>query len=140
MAELYDNVVEFAEPAHSAEQAAAAIGVPVGAIVKSLVFLTQTEPPRPLLVLCSGANMVDEQALGVQRARAATVREVTGQAIGGVAPYGHPEAIETLVDEDLMTYDEVWAAAGHPAKVFPIAPVDLLRRTNGTPARVRVRS
>lgn len=134
---LYENVREFDEPAHTAEQAAAAIGVDVGAIVKSLVFLRDG---RPVLVLCSGANKVDEAALGVERARAATVREVTGQAIGGVAPYGHPAAIETLVDEDLMTYDEVWAAAGHPAKVFPIAPVELLRRTNGTPVRVRVRT
>jgi prolyl-tRNA editing enzyme YbaK/EbsC (Cys-tRNA(Pro) deacylase) len=133
---MYDNVVELDASAHTAEQAAAAIGVDVGAIVKSLVFLRDD---APLLVLCSGANMVDEAALGVQRARAATVREVTGQAIGGVAPYGHPAPIETLVDEDLMRFDEVWAAAGHPAKVFPIAPVELLRRTNGTPARVRVR-
>jgi prolyl-tRNA editing enzyme YbaK/EbsC (Cys-tRNA(Pro) deacylase) len=133
---MYDNVVELDASAHTAEQAAAAIGVDVGAIVKSLVFLRDD---APLLVLCSGANRVDEAALGVQRARAATVREVTGQAIGGVAPYGHPAPIETLVDEDLMRFDEVWAAAGHPAKVFPIAPVELLRRTNGTPARVRVR-
>jgi prolyl-tRNA editing enzyme YbaK/EbsC (Cys-tRNA(Pro) deacylase) len=134
--ELYPDARAFEEPAHTAEQAAAAIGVEVGAIVKSLVFL---RGDAPLLVLCSGANMVDEAALGVQRARAELVRSVTGQAIGGVAPYGHPAPIETLVDEDLMTYDEVWAAAGHPNKVFPIAPVDLLRRTGGTPARVRVR-
>ena len=133
---MYENVRTFATPAHTAEQAAEAIGVEVGAIVKSLVFLRDG---APVLVLCSGKNMVDEQALGVERARAGTVRQVTGQAIGGVAPYGHPAPIETLVDEDLMTYDEVWAAAGHPAKVFPIAPVELLRRTNGTPARVRVR-
>jgi prolyl-tRNA editing enzyme YbaK/EbsC (Cys-tRNA(Pro) deacylase) len=133
---MYDDVVEFDEPAHTAEQAAEAIGVEVGAIVKSLVFLREG---APLLVLCSGANRVDEQALGVERARADTVREVTGQAIGGVAPYGHPHHLETLVDEDLMTFDVVWAAAGHPNRVFPIAPVELLRRTNGTPARVRVR-
>jgi prolyl-tRNA editing enzyme YbaK/EbsC (Cys-tRNA(Pro) deacylase) len=133
---MYENVRTFETPAHTAGQAADAIGVDVGAIVKSLVFLRDG---APVLVLCSGANMVDEQALGLERARAGTVREVTGQAIGGVAPYGHPEPIETLVDEDLLTYDEVWAAAGHPAKVFPIAPVELLRRTNGTPARVRVR-
>ncbi|HWI74948.1 MAG TPA: YbaK/EbsC family protein [Baekduia sp.] len=133
---MYENVRAFDEPAHTAEQAAAALGVEVGAIVKSLVFLREG---TPVLVLCSGANMVDEAALGVERARAATVRSATGQAIGGVAPYGHPSQLETLVDEDLMTYDEVWAAAGHPNKVFPIAPVELLRRTNGTPARVRVR-
>jgi prolyl-tRNA editing enzyme YbaK/EbsC (Cys-tRNA(Pro) deacylase) len=134
---VYEGVVEFDEPAHTAEQAAAALGVEVGAIVKSLVFL---RGDAPVMVLCSGANMVDEGALGVERARANTVREVTGQAIGGVAPYGHPSPIETLVDEDLMTFGEVWAAAGHPNKVFPITPVELLRRTNGTPARVRVRA
>jgi prolyl-tRNA editing enzyme YbaK/EbsC (Cys-tRNA(Pro) deacylase) len=133
---MYENVREFDEPAHTAEQAAAAIGVEVGAIVKSLVFV---RGDAPVLVLCSGANTVDESALGVRRARADVVRAVTGQAIGGVAPYGHPAPIETLVDEDLMRYDEVWAAAGHPNKVFPIAPLELLRRSNGTPARVRVR-
>jgi prolyl-tRNA editing enzyme YbaK/EbsC (Cys-tRNA(Pro) deacylase) len=133
---MYENVREFDAPAHTAEQAAAAIGVEVGAIVKSLVFV---RGDAPVLVLCSGANTVDESALGVQRARADVVRSVTGQAIGGVAPYGHPAPIETLVDEDLMRYDEVWAAAGHPNKVFPIAPLELLRRSNGTPARVRVR-
>lgn len=132
----YPDVRELSESAHTAEQAAAALGVEVGAIVKSLVFL---RGEQPVLVLCSGANRVDEAALGLARARANTVREVTGQAIGGVAPYGHPAPLETLVDEDLMTYDVVWAAAGHPSKVFPIAPVELLRRTNGTPARVRVR-
>ena len=132
---MYENVREFDEPAHTAEQAAAAIGVEVGAIVKSLVFV---RGDAPVLVLCSGANTVDESALGVRRARADVVRAVTGQAIGGVAPYGHPAPIETLVDEDLMRYDEVWAAAGHPNKVFPIAPLELLRRSNGTPARVRV--
>ncbi|MCW2984013.1 MAG: YbaK/EbsC family protein [Conexibacter sp.] len=134
---MYENVVELDASAHTAEQAAAALGVEVGAIVKSLVFL---RAGVPMMVLCSGANMVDEAALGLERARASTVREATGQAIGGVAPYGHPAPLETLVDEDLMTYDEVWAAAGHPSKVFPIAPVELLRRTDGTPARVRVRT
>ncbi|HWH92315.1 MAG TPA: YbaK/EbsC family protein [Baekduia sp.] len=133
---MYENVREFDEPAHTAQAAAAAIGVEVGAIVKSLVFL---RGDAPLLVLCSGANMVDEDALGVERARADLVRTVTGQAIGGVAPYGHPAPIETLVDEDLMRFDEVWAAAGHPNRVFPIAPLELLRRTNGTRARVRAR-
>jgi prolyl-tRNA editing enzyme YbaK/EbsC (Cys-tRNA(Pro) deacylase) len=133
---MYEDVRELAESAHTADQAAAALGVEVGAIVKSLVF---ERGDAPLLVLCSGANRVDEAALGVRRARAERVREVTGQAIGGVAPYGHPSPLETLVDEDLLRYDEVWAAAGHPSRVFPIAPVDLLRRTNGTPARVRVR-
>lgn len=133
---MYEGAVEFEEPAHTAEQAAAAIGVEVGAIVKSLVFL---RGDVPVLVLCSGKNMVDSEALGLSRASAKLVKDVTGQPIGGVAPYGHPEPLETLVDEDLLTYDEVWAGAGDPNKVFPIRPVELLRKTRGTPARVRVR-
>jgi prolyl-tRNA editing enzyme YbaK/EbsC (Cys-tRNA(Pro) deacylase) len=133
---MYEGAITFDEPAHTAEQAAAAIGVDVGAIVKSLVFL---RGETPVMVLCSGANMVDNEALGLTRASARLVRDVTGQPIGGVAPYGHPQRLETLVDEDLLTHDEVWAGAGDPNKVFPIAPVDLLRKTGGTPARVRVR-
>lgn len=133
----YPGAVELPESAHTAEEAAAAIGVEVGAIVKSLVFL---RGDRPVLVLCSGANTVDADALGLTKASAKVVREATGQPIGGVAPYGHPAPLETLVDEDLMTYDEVWSGAGHPSRVFPMAPVALLRATGGTPARVRVRA
>jgi prolyl-tRNA editing enzyme YbaK/EbsC (Cys-tRNA(Pro) deacylase) len=133
---MYEGAITFEEPAHTAEQAAEAIGVEVGAIVKSLVFL---RGEVPVMVLCSGKNMVDAEALGLSRAPAKLVKDVTGQPIGGVAPYGHPRQLETLVDEDLLTYDVVWAGAGDPNKVFPITPVDLLRRTGGTPARVRVR-
>jgi prolyl-tRNA editing enzyme YbaK/EbsC (Cys-tRNA(Pro) deacylase) len=133
----YPGAVTLPASAHTAQEAAAAIGVDVGAIVKSLVFLRDGVP---VLVLCSGANTVDAAALGLAKASAAAVREATGQPIGGVAPYGHPAPLETLVDEDLMTYDEVWSGAGRPEKVFPMAPVELLRRTNGTPARVRVRA
>jgi prolyl-tRNA editing enzyme YbaK/EbsC (Cys-tRNA(Pro) deacylase) len=132
----YPGAITLPASAHTAPEAAAAIGVAVGAIVKSLVFL---RGDVPVLVLCSGANTVDAGALGLKKASAAVVREATGQAIGGVAPYGHPAPLETLVDEDLMTYDVVWAGAGRPEKVFPLTPVELLRATNGTPARVRVR-
>ena len=136
MSQDYPGAITLPASAHTAPEAAAAIGVAVGAIVKSLVFL---RGDAPVLVLCSGANTVDAAALGLQKASAAVVREATGQAIGGVAPYGHPAPLETLVDEDLMTYDVVWAGAGRPEKVFPLSPVELLRATNGTPARVRVR-
>jgi prolyl-tRNA editing enzyme YbaK/EbsC (Cys-tRNA(Pro) deacylase) len=132
----YPGAITLPASAHTAPEAAAAIGVEVGAIVKSLVFL---RGDVPVLVLCSGANTVDAAALGLQKASAAVVRAATGQAIGGVAPYGHPAPLETLVDEDLMTYDVVWAGAGRPEKVFPLSPVELLRATDGTPARVRVR-
>lgn len=132
----YPDAVTLPDSAHTAQEAAAAIGVEVGAIVKSLVFLRGEDP---VLVLCSGSNTVDAGALGLQKASAKVVREATGQPIGGVAPYGHPAPLETLVDEDLMTHDVVWSGAGHPERVFPMSPVELLRRTNGTPARVRVR-
>jgi prolyl-tRNA editing enzyme YbaK/EbsC (Cys-tRNA(Pro) deacylase) len=132
----FPGIREFPEGAHTAAQAAAAIGVEVGQIVKSLVFLTRAHPPTPLLVLCSGANQVDEAALGVTKARADDVRAATGMAIGGVAPYGHPAPLETVVDEDLLRYDVVWAAAGTPRHVFPIAPDDLVARTRGQVTRV----
>ncbi len=137
MPDEYPGAVELPASAHTAEEAAAAIGVEVGAIVKSLVFLRGV---TPVLVLCSGANQVDAEALGLEKASAKAVREATGQPIGGVAPYGHPSSLKTLVDEDLMTHDVVWSGAGHPSRVFPMAPVELLRRTGGTPARVRVRA
>ncbi|MBI5106304.1 MAG: YbaK/EbsC family protein [Solirubrobacterales bacterium] len=120
---------EFPQGTRTAQDAAAAIGCAVGQIVKSLVFVRDG---RPVLVLCSGANQVDEAALGLSKADAALVRETTGFAIGGVPPYGHPAPLETLVDEDLLAYDEVWAAAGTPRSVFPLAPAELVERSGGT--------
>jgi prolyl-tRNA editing enzyme YbaK/EbsC (Cys-tRNA(Pro) deacylase) len=130
----YPGAREYPEGARTAADAAAAIGVAVGQIVKSLVFVRDG---APLLVLCSGANTVDEAALGVSKARADVVREATGQPIGGVAPYGHPAPLATVVDEDLLGYDEVWAAAGTPHHVFPLTPAELLERSGGRPARVK---
>ena len=127
---------EFPEGTRTAQDAAAAIGCSVGQIVKSLVFVTTTHPPRPVLVLCSGANTVDAGRLGLAKADADLVRSATGFAIGGVPPYGHPARLETLVDEDLMGYDEIWAAAGTPRSVFPLTPAELLERSGGTVARV----
>jgi prolyl-tRNA editing enzyme YbaK/EbsC (Cys-tRNA(Pro) deacylase) len=124
----------------TAAAAAASLGVPVGAIVNSLVFAVGDSP---LLVLTSGAHRVDErkvaQLLGVEaitRAPADFVRQHTGQAIGGVAPLGHPAPIGTLVDVELARYDTVWAAAGHPAAVFSTSYDELLRLTEGTAAEV----
>ena len=98
---------------------------------------------RPLLILTSGAHRVDAPKvaalLGVAEvtpARAEFVRHHTGQVIGGVAPIGHPEPIGTLVDVELARYDVVWAAAGHPASVFPTSYEELLRLTAGTAAEV----
>jgi prolyl-tRNA editing enzyme YbaK/EbsC (Cys-tRNA(Pro) deacylase) len=124
----------------TAAAAAAELGVPVGAIANSLVFVAAGQP---LLVMTSGAHRVDEAGVAallgvpsVERASAALVREVTGQPIGGVAPVGHPEPIGTLVDVELARYPQVWAAAGHPATVFPTTYDELLRLTDGTPAEV----
>jgi prolyl-tRNA editing enzyme YbaK/EbsC (Cys-tRNA(Pro) deacylase) len=129
----FDGAREFPEGTRTAQDAAAAIGCEVGQIVKSLVFLRDNEP---VLVLCSGANTVDDQRLGVAKADADVVRRATGFAIGGVPPYGFPAPIETLVDEDLLGYDEVWAAAGTPRSVFPLTPAQLVERSGGTVASV----
>jgi prolyl-tRNA editing enzyme YbaK/EbsC (Cys-tRNA(Pro) deacylase) len=124
----------------TAAAAAAALGVPVGAIVNSLVFDVDG---APLLVLTSGAHRVDEVKVAgllgvprIARASADFARRNTGQAIGGVAPIGHPEPIGTLVDVELARYDRVWAAAGHPSSVFPTTYDELLRLTAGTAAEV----
>ena len=127
------DVEELDASTRTAAEAAAAVGVEVGQIVKSLVFVRGDEP---LLVLCSGANTVDAERLGLAKADAELVRRATGFAIGGVPPYGHPEPLETLVDEDLLAHDEVWAAAGTPRSVFPLTPAQLLERSGGTVARV----
>ena len=124
----------------TAVAAAAALEVPVGAIVNSLVFAVGESP---VLILTSGAHRVDEIAVAaflcVERIAPAApdfVRRHTGQVIGGVAPLGHPEPIGTLVDVELARYDRVWAAAGHPAAVFATSYEELLRLTGGTPAEV----
>jgi prolyl-tRNA editing enzyme YbaK/EbsC (Cys-tRNA(Pro) deacylase) len=130
----------FPEGTRTAQDAAAAIGVQVGQIVKSLVFAT--DAGDPVLVLASGANRVDERRVGellgvaIGRADAALVREATGYAIGGVPPVGHATPMPTVVDEDLLAFDEVWAAAGTPRDVFAIAPADLVRASEGRVAAV----
>lgn len=131
------DVVELADSTRTAPEAAAAVGCELGAIVKSLVF-RGAESGAPVLVLVSGDRRADEgvlaQALGepVERADAAWVRAVTGYAIGGVPPVGHPAPLRTLVDEGLMRFETVWAAAGTPRTVFPIAPAELARLTGAT--------
>jgi prolyl-tRNA editing enzyme YbaK/EbsC (Cys-tRNA(Pro) deacylase) len=104
--------------ARTAVQAAESIGVQVGQIVKSLVFLRDQDP---VLVLCAGDRRVDADRLGLVSARADRVRELTGFAIGGIPPLGHAQPLPTLIDASLRRFDVVWAAAGHPHAVFPIA-------------------
>ena len=129
----FENAREFPAGTRTAADAAAAIGCEVGAICKSLVFRVGDEP---LLIIASGANRVDEARFGAVKADAAFAREQTGFAIGGVPPYGHVRAIETIVDEDLLAHPTVWAAAGTPSSVFPIAPGALVARTGGRVERV----
>jgi prolyl-tRNA editing enzyme YbaK/EbsC (Cys-tRNA(Pro) deacylase) len=134
------DVRELDDSTRTAPEAAAAVGCELGAIVKSLVF-RGAESGEPVLVMVSGDRRADEaglaEALGepVQRADAAWVREKTGYAIGGVPPVGHPAPVRTLMDDDLMRFDTVWAAAGTPRTVFPIAPAELARVTGAAPAR-----
>lgn len=129
------DVIELAESARTAAQAATACGVAVGQIVKSLVFLAGDEP---ILVLVSGANQADERRLAalsgqsVRRADADAVRASTGFAIGGVPPVGHPQALRVFIDQDLLGFERLIAAAGTPHAVFPITPAELCRVTGGT--------
>ena len=113
------------ESTHTAEEAAAAVGAPVGAIVKSLVFVCSG---TPILLLVSGPNRVNAETLEaylgapVLKADADLVKDSTGFSIGGVPPFGHPTPLRTLMDEDLFAFDEVWAAAGSQSAVFPLSP------------------
>lgn len=141
------RVVVLDAHVRTAVQAAAALGVEVGQIASSLIFAVDdaadAERRRPVLVLTSGAHRVDQDqvaaVLGVDalhRADAEFVRRRTGFAIGGVAPVGHREPVQTLVDVALATYDVVWAAGGHPRTVFPTRYDELLRITAGQPVEV----
>jgi prolyl-tRNA editing enzyme YbaK/EbsC (Cys-tRNA(Pro) deacylase) len=134
------EVRELPESAPTAAAAAAQLGCEIGAIANSLVF---NADGAPLLVMTSGAHRVDTTKVAaltgvslVQRADARSVRDWTGQAIGGVAPVGHPAPIRTLVDTWLDSCDVIWAAAAHPHTVFPTSYAELIRITNGTPADV----
>jgi prolyl-tRNA editing enzyme YbaK/EbsC (Cys-tRNA(Pro) deacylase) len=129
----------------TAAAAAAALGIPVGAIANSLIFkAVHGAQVTPLLVLTSGAHRADTELVArlteadrIDRADPAFVREHTGQAIGGVAPAGHPHPIRTLVDNHLATYPVVWAAAGHPKSVYPTTFGQLMTLTGGTAADVK---
>ena len=126
-------VVELPDSARTAAEAASALGCQVGQIANSLVFWSDG---RPLLVLTSGRHRVDTAALArrlgrqtIERATPKQVRSATGQAIGGVAPLGHPVPLETVVDESLAQYDRLWAAGGTPHTVFPTTFEELVRVT-----------
>ena len=135
-------VREMAESTRTAEEAAAACGVTVGQIVKSLVFLGG-ESGRPYLLLVSGANRVNEKDVArhlgekLKRPDADAVRALTGYAIGGIPPFGHDTAMATYMDVDLMQYDVIWAAAGTPKAVFAVAPAQLREAAGATVIEVK---
>jgi prolyl-tRNA editing enzyme YbaK/EbsC (Cys-tRNA(Pro) deacylase) len=135
-------VTEHAASARTSQEAADLLGCKVGQIAKSLVFRAK-DSGEPVLVVASGANRVDEAKVGallgepIGRAKPEFVREVTGYAIGGIPPVGHARPITTLVDEDLLRFDLVYAAGGTPNALFPIRPADLLRACGGRAATVK---
>ena len=130
------QVVELQETTRTSADAARAIGCEVGQIAKSLVFRGQ-KTQRPILVIASGSNRVNEKKVGelisepLGKADADFVRQKTGFVIGGVPPVGHAEKLEVFIDEDLLRYSEIWAAAGTPNAVFRLTPSDLVRMTEG---------
>ena len=135
------EIVEFAESTRTSADAARRIGCEVGQIAKSLVFKGR-QSERPVLVIVSGANQVNEWRIGVllkealDKAKPAFVREHTGYAIGGVPPVGHPKPIETFIDQDLMKHGEIWAAGGTPNALFRLTPQDLATMTGGRVVKV----
>lgn len=134
------RIVVLPDSARTAALAAQAIGCDVGAIANSLVLVADDEP---ILVMTSGAHRVDFTVLAkaidadeVGMAPPAVVRAATGQAIGGVAPIGHPEPLRTYLDEDLQACDEVWTAGGTPETVMPLTFAQLQTLTSGVLVRV----
>jgi prolyl-tRNA editing enzyme YbaK/EbsC (Cys-tRNA(Pro) deacylase) len=136
------EIVDLGKSARTAADAARAVGCQVDQIVKSLVFRLR-DSGRALLVVTSGAHRVDEQKVAtlvgepIERADADFVRAETGFAIGGVAPLGHAKPLVTLIDEHLLQWDAIWAAAGHPNTVFRLTPDDLITMTRGRVVTVK---
>jgi Cys-tRNA(Pro) deacylase len=136
------EVVQMQATTRTAEDAARAVGCEVGQIVKSLIFKGKRSN-QPILVVASGANRVNEKLLGrqisepVKMADAEFVRQMTGFAIGGVPPLGHRRPITVFIDEDLLAYEEIWAAAGTPQAVVKLTPDELKMITKGTVIAVK---
>ena len=141
---LVIEIKEFAQTTRTAQEAADTIGCELGQIVKSLCFTVNDEP---IMALLSGTNQLDERKLAtllgvgpkkVKRASADAVKAATGFSIGGVPPFGHLTPMTIFVDEDLLQFEEVWAAAGTPFAVFAIAPDDLVKGCGGTAVNLKV--
>jgi len=123
------RAVELPQSTRTAAEAAQAVGCEVGQIAKSLVF--RDAGGEAVLVIASGTNRVNEKRLGLERASADFVRQKTGYAIGGIPPVGHAAPLRTFIDEDLLRFDRIWAAAGTPNAVFELLAADLPRITGG---------
>jgi Cys-tRNA(Pro) deacylase len=141
------EITVFAESTHTAQEAAAAVGAELGQIVKSLVFVgSDPGEPDPIVCLVSGANRVDLARLAaitghvdIRRASAREANELTGFVIGGIAPIGHDRPVRVLMDPDLSGFETVWASAGLPTAVFPVAPATLRMLANATVAPITER-
>lgn len=137
-------VVMLPETGKTSAEAAAGLGCSVAEIAKSIVFRRLSDDAA-VMVVASGANRVDENKVAaivgpLGRADAKFVKSKIGYAIGGVCPVGHVEKTVMLVDEDLMKFDSVWAAAGHPHAVFNLTPQQLLKMTGAPLADVALRA
>ncbi|WP_145411974.1 YbaK/EbsC family protein [Paenibacillus xylanexedens] len=131
-----NKVIELPDSTRTAQEAADTIGCEVSHIAKSIIFRLKNND-KPLLVIASGVNRINEKQIkthlneNIGKADADFVREHTGFVIGGVPPLGHIESITTLIDEDLLQFKEIWAAAGHPRAVFRLTPEELVQMTKG---------
>jgi len=131
-----NEVVELQSMTRTSAEAAQAVGCRVEQIAKSIVFQGK-QTHRPILVIASGPNRVNEKKIEefisepLGKADADYVRKHTGFVIGGVPPVGHLEKLEIFIDEDLLQYGEIWAAAGSPNAVFQLTPSDLIKMTGG---------
>lgn len=139
----YDNeVIELPQSARTAQEAADALNCKVAQIAKSIIFRLE-ESNQPILVIASGMNRVNEKQIEkflnekLGKADAEFVREHTGFVIGGVSPIGHKKPILTFIDEDLLQYQDVWAAAGHPKAIFQLTPNELIKMTKGTVVNIK---
>ena len=136
------KVIEFQESTRTAQEAADRAGCTLGQITKSLIFKGRTTG-KPILVLTSGANRVDEKRISayagepIGRADVDFVRAVTGFAIGGVPPLGHAQKMETYLDQDLVHFKTIWAAAGTPNAIFELTPDDLQKMSGASVVEVK---
>jgi prolyl-tRNA editing enzyme YbaK/EbsC (Cys-tRNA(Pro) deacylase) len=139
------QVHAFDESTHTAEEAAGAVGAELGQIVKSLVFVVGLPDGglEPVVCLVAGPNRVDLERLAavlgrrdVRRATAREANELTGFTIGGIPPFGFDRPVRVIMDPDLGRFETVWAAAGLPTVVFPIAPAALRMLSGAVPAPI----